>query len=293
MIGLVAAVIAIALVIFVLVGIAMFFDVAMGRGERVVAERETESRRWSPPFIRGRELSGWAQSLATGIVGDVVEREAPADAPAAITSQLNRGAAGAMLPGIRPGEALRTVPCPEAGQGAIGISAPEVIHLASYLRRRLASGELRDLRDESERNAALLAEGSSNGFAATPCSLQGDDCVCVAYADRPMACRPLHAAILAEELDLHLTTGANGTSPNGGASPMAAHMEAIGQGVSEGLAHGLEAAGLDANRYELHSALVTALDAPDAAERFAAGEDVFAGCRLVQAEQGPGPQLLR
>ena len=69
-------------------------------------------------------------------------------------------------------------------------------------------------------------------------------------------------------------------------------MEAIGEGVSDGLAHGLENAGLDASKYELHSALVTALDTPDAAVRWAAGDDLFGSCRLVQVERESGPQLL-
>ena len=37
----------------------------------------------------------------------------------------------------------------------------------------------------------------------------------------------------------------------------------------------LKSAGLDANIYELNSAVATALEIPDAAERWARGEDVF------------------
>jgi hypothetical protein len=42
-----------------------------------------------------------------------------------------------------------------------------------------------------------------------------------------------------------------------------------------GVTRALKSAGLDANIYELNSALAAALETPDAAERWARGEQVF------------------
>ena len=285
MIGLATAVITVAIVLFVLAGVAMFFDMAMGDGERLVLEREAETRRWSPPFISGQDLLDWARSRATGIVRDVVKHEASAETTAEITNRLNRGATDAMLPGARPREVSRSIPCPQAGQGVIGVSPPEAIQLATYLRQSLSSSQLKTLRDEAQRNAKLLAEGPGRSVTDAPCSLQGDDCVCLAYSDRPMECRPLHAAIMAEQLDLNPLTGASASSPP------AAHIETISQGIREGLSRGLESAGLDGGTYELHSALVAALDDPEAAEHWAAAEDVFGACNVIGTKQGLGPHL--
>ena len=49
--------------------------------------------------------------------------------------------------------------------------------------------------------------------------------------------------------------------------------------------------GLVGNTYELHSALLRALDTPDVAERWARGEDVFAGCKVPVECLGSGLSL--
>jgi hypothetical protein len=56
------------------------------------------------------------------------------------------------------------------------------------------------------------------------------------------------------------------------------HARLVAEGVEEGIVRALEEAGLDGKVYELNSALAVALDMPDVAERWAAGEDVFATC---------------
>ena len=54
-----------------------------------------------------------------------------------------------------------------------------------------------------------------------------------------------------------------------------------GRGVQTGLCIGAIRSGLDGRTYELPGALLRALDTPDAEERWARGEDVFAGCKVV------------
>ena len=53
------------------------------------------------------------------------------------------------------------------------------------------------------------------------------------------------------------------------------HEQIVAQGIELGLRRALKSSGLDANIYELNSALATALETPDAAERWAKGEELF------------------
>jgi hypothetical protein len=55
----------------------------------------------------------------------------------------------------------------------------------------------------------------------------------------------------------------------------ARHEETVAEGIETGVTRALKSAGLDADVYELNSALATALEKPDAAERWAKGEKVF------------------
>ena len=273
MLGFVLVSIAIMAIVLLALGVAMAFDVTFGDGHRIVMARLDEGRRWRPPYVSGRELYSWARSIARKMVGEVIEESNGAASPAEFTDRLNRGAARAMFPELRSPEGLRAVPCPHEGQGVISVSAPEVLQIADYLRRHLSDGELARLRERAARKAATLEGSDCLTADADPCALQGERCMCEAYPERPLACRPLHAAVLAKELGLDPTAfGDSGSIED--------HMEIVGFGVAEGLAEGLGNAGLDANRYELHSALGRALEHPDAADRWALGEDVFAGCQI-------------
>ena len=53
------------------------------------------------------------------------------------------------------------------------------------------------------------------------------------------------------------------------------HEQTVAQGIEIGLTQALKSAALDANVYELNSALATALETSNAAERWANGENVF------------------
>jgi hypothetical protein len=55
--------------------------------------------------------------------------------------------------------------------------------------------------------------------------------------------------------------------------------QVVEQGAETGLAEALVSAGRDGNVYELNSALATALNTPNAAARWASGEEIFAGCK--------------
>jgi len=279
MVGLVLALITVVVVVLGVAAIIMFFDLTFGDGERIVEDREQAERRWRPPYVRGAELMSWTRSMTARIVGMVLRDGADATTPKKLAVKLNDGASRAMLPLASRLDSDREVACPETGQGVIGVSVPEAIELADYLRRSLPKSEVLRVHQRSRENADLIAQDPSLRGSGSPCSLQGGDCVCRAYPARPFGCRPLHAVTIAHEL------GLDAVPDDGEPADWATYADAIGQGIAEGLARGLESAGLDGKIYELHSALVTALDNPDAAERWAKGEDVFGHCRLHQ----PGP----
>jgi Fe-S-cluster containining protein len=271
-----------ALLIFLMLGLLVFGLVVAGvcyevvfHGDRIFAEREQEAAAWRPPFARGEELLRWARETTARLVGRRLAQGRTASTPAKLAADLHAGATQAMLPLSSQWEAKGTVACPEEGQGMVGVTAPEVIEIADYLRRNFPKAEWQRIHDLACQNALRLAPLDQARFdeAQTLCPLQGADHVCCVYEARPLRCRPLHAAIIANQLGLS-TAGANGEIP-----PWAAHVQTVEQGVEEGFVRGLEQAGLDAELYELNSALATALETPDAGQRWMRGENVFAGCQ--------------
>lgn len=269
MLGITILVLAIATGIASVFLLGMIYDVAFGRGAEVVAAREAEARRWTPPFVTGRDLFQWARSIATVSVEEVLDRGPGASTAMDIVRQLDGGVARAMLPGVAPREASRPVACPEEGQGRIGVTPPEAIVLAESLRATLEDDELESL----GKKVSTYGEWIAVGRSSTPCALQEDGCLCAAYDVRPMACRPCLAERAAARFPRARQHAAAGPDL------VLDHTLPVGLGVVEGLTLGLERAGLDGNRYELHSALQRALACPDAGARWAAGEPVFLGCQ--------------
>lgn len=270
MFGLVFIVIGIVAVVGVITLLATFFDMTMGTGPGIVSQREREARRWHPPFVQGASLRAWSRSVAEAVVDAVVGRAEGASLAGDLVAELDSGGSRAMLPTVSPVAASRRVACPESGQGTILVTAPEAIGIAEHLRRRLSGREVRRIRDRAALNGELIAEGGADA-GVLPCALQGDDCVCRTYEVRPVGCRPLHAATIGSAV------GLGARRVDDGEPGWEAHTEEVGRGLAEGLSRGLERAGLDADRYELNAALVAVLDTPDAAARWARGENIFAG----------------
>jgi hypothetical protein len=187
--------------------------------------------------------------------------------------ELEDAAMQAMLPLASPEERARVVACPKTGQGLVGVSAPEALAIAAYIRKHLSRAEQQRIYETAVRNATRIASSakSDEALSPLPCALQGKDHVCCVYASRPLRCRPLHAIAIAKE-------SAGADAPSAAAEPQAtpASYEAtVVQGMEMGVARALKAAGLEANVYELNSAVAAALGTSDAAERWARGESVF------------------
>lgn len=281
MIGFILLLLVAVAVVAAVIVFGMLYDVALGEGGHIVSAREGEARRWTPPYIGGRDLFQWARSMTMRAVDEVLREGADASTARRIVGRLAQGSDRAMSPDADRTHAERPVPCPAAGQGLVGVTPPEAIVLAESLRRDMNAKDLAALRDRVAAYDQLIAHGMS----PAPCALQGDDCRCIAYGVRPIGCRPTLAAIAGGSL-------AGGDSdPGAGPESASDHADAVGFGVLKGLSQGLERAGLDAERYELHSALGVALASPDAARRWAAGAPMFEGCQPFRRERAELPRM--
>jgi Fe-S-cluster containining protein len=152
----------------------------------------------------------------------------------------------------------------------VGVSAPEVLRIAEYLRTALSPD---DLAATSQRLAALdeKVRGMSNlqrAEVALPCALLVND-RCSVYSVRPIACRKCHST------DASVCERSFKETTNSLSIPMFYSVfERVGH-VQDGLLAGLSEAGLKADLHELTTALRIALETPDAAERWLRGDKVF------------------
>jgi hypothetical protein len=236
---------------------------------------------WRPPFIHGDSLRAWAAAAAERIASKHLLGERTAATPAQLAAEIEDGAAQAMLPLARQAELERVVACPESGQAAIGLTAPEALAIADYLRAHLPRAERERIRALAAENAQKLAQMRQGELtpAALPCPLASEDNVCCAYAVRPLRCRPLHAITIAKSMESR-------AAECDGADAETRHDRyeyAVEQGIETGLSHALDAAGLDSQVYELNGALAVALGTPHAAERWANGEHVFQDCAPAES----------
>jgi hypothetical protein len=230
---------------------------------------------WLPPFIRGETLRQWAATTTEQLAQRRLDGERTGEMAAQLAREVEEGAMRAMLPMSESAELNRVVACPKDGQGVIGVTAPEVLAIAEYVRKKLPHAEQERIFKLAVANAEKLIAGTPGEIRLPifPCPLLGENQVCCVYAARPLRCRPLHAISIAR-----------GSGQRGEACPCSPvdapeeyrHAQTVAEGVAIGLSKAIEAARLSTKIYELNSALAVALDQPDAAERWAGGEDVFA-----------------
>ena len=179
----------------------------------------------------------------------------------------------AMLPLTELAALERIIACPEAGQGCIGVTAPEAIAIADYIRKSKSPPEQKRIYESAVENAKIMASRTHSESVPTPhpCALKGEDNVCCVYGERPLRCRPLHAIAIARKAGAHSVQ----LAPSSPEALRQGHEETVAQGIELGVTRALTSAGLDAKIYELNSALATALAIPDADERWAKGESLF------------------
>jgi hypothetical protein len=158
-------------------------------------------------------------------------------------------------------------------------TAPEVLWLAAFIRA-ITPGLMRhgiDLRAQVERaHAVTQGLGERERVASRqrcPFIARG---VCVIYQVRPLACRGL--ASHDRRACARAAAGQADDIPYS-----APHMRMRGL-VQNAMQSALRDAGLSWLVYELNEALLIALDTPDAAERWAHSEDVFAAAQVCDVD---------
>lgn len=259
--------------------------------ESFLGQRAMATLAWLPPFIRGEALRNWTAETTEKLAHQRLAAPQSAEEVIQLAAEVEEGAMRAMLPFTDSAELARVIACPEAGQGLVGVTAPEAIAITDYIRSHLKSAEQNRILDLARENARQLASNSpaENDPLALRCPLQGNDCVCCTYAVRPLRCRPLHALAIARAAS---NGGTVSTAEPGEPIEGCRHIYTVADGVEAGLTEAMRSAQLSADVYELNSVLAYLLPMSDAAERWVQGEDVFIDCTPI-ANAGRGATPVR
>ena len=169
----------------------------------------------------------------------------------------------------------------------VSAMAPEVFHVANFVRRQFAS-EL-----EQVIGQVRAADRYSRGLSSRERPLRKFPCgllvanACSVYLARPSACRGLTS--------ISVKTCERGYNGEEVEVQTPAVWTEIRRAHNQAMWGALSASGLPADSYELNHAMLVALETPDAESRWLNGEDVFAGVscdRLFEGEDAPRKQHL-
>ena len=147
----------------------------------------------------------------------------------------------------------------------------EAFVLADHIRARMTQAEQLTVKRRLAANGARIAPLAplQHTQAGIPCALLIDG-ACSVYEARPAACRKYYSL----SVDTCQSAFENPTEPLVG--PLEDDgLRLAGNAVALGFAKGVEESGRDANRYELHAALLEALENPKAARRYRDGKKAF------------------
>jgi uncharacterized protein len=146
----------------------------------------------------------------------------------------------------------------------VDVLAPEAFRIAAYLQQTLSLLEL----------AALVYRLGTHGqhdVGVRPCVFLADG-RCSIYEVRPLVCRGYNSLSKerCEAFYHDASVDLRGTKDR--------VVGRLAEATEDGIIAGLEALGLDAQWYELPSAVLRALETSDSPARWARGETVFQGC---------------
>lgn len=256
----------VSLLIVLGIGLVTLLDVAFSGPPEL-----SDNSPWQPPLARENDLFAWASDLASAVATKRLKGPRSEDTARQLATEIYQGSSLAIARSPSAPRPLKPR-CTSCRHRMIGVTAPEALTVADALRTSQGKREVQRIHDLAAANAAAAAGLDHVQYqqAQLVCPLLTSDSTCVVYDARPIRCR-------------------GWSSPPGETAPaMAAkgncnvcdpHADAVGRGAEEGLSQALGSAGLDGDIYELNSALVAALDTPHAAQRWARGEPVFAGCK--------------
>lgn len=164
----------------------------------------------------------------------------------------------------------------------VDITPLEALAVAEYVKEKLSAEELATLRLRLKANAEQRLQwrrGRSTG-PIPACVFLGENGLCRTYEARPLVCAGVFS-FSKSACDSAMP------GPSEMNVPMDREAKAWTAGVSGGMQQALVAAGLDANLYELHSAVLCALETEEAFERWWKREDIFLGCHCTDAHSFP------
>jgi Fe-S-cluster containining protein len=146
----------------------------------------------------------------------------------------------------------------------VDVLAPEAFLIAAHLQQTRSPDELAAL-------ACRLGAEGQHDFGARPCVFLANG-RCSIYDVRPMVCRGYNS-LSKERCEAYYHDAS--VDLRGTKDRVAGR---VAEAIEDGVIAGLEALGLDAQWYELPSAVLRALETPDGPARWARGEVVFQGC---------------
>ncbi len=172
----------------------------------------------------------------------------------------------------------------------VDVTAPQAIGIAQYLDERLSSDERGDLRRRLSERVRQISKmtAAEHAVAKLPCVFLQDDSTCLIHPVRPAKCATFYSCS-AERCREAFARPEDSSI----AVPFDLVQAAVGDGVSAGLGLACVELGLDHWTYELHSAVLRAMDLPDAGERWLAGEPVFRSCLTRGADANATVESIR
>lgn len=146
----------------------------------------------------------------------------------------------------------------------VDVLAPEAFRIAAYLQQTRSPAALTEL-------VYRLGTHGQHYHAARPCVFLADR-RCSIYEVRPMVCRGYNS-LSKEQCETYYhdaTVDLRGTKDHVAGR--------LAEAIEDGVIAGLNVLGLDAQWYELPSAVLRALETTSGPARWARGEEVFQGC---------------
>jgi Fe-S-cluster containining protein len=217
--------------------------------------------KWEPPRDTDDAMVHWAARMAASLTRHRLAMARTNTTAVELTKELYAGTSEA-LEKLHNEEGQCSARCHEM----IGVLAPEALAVAADLRSQLGRTETDRIRRKAKANVVKTEAMTPEQYVAATvtCPLLSDEGTCAAYDYRPLFCR---------------TDCAKCKGDQAATTKHTVSSAALARGIGRGLSKSLATAGVDANRYELNSALLVALDTPDASERWANGGAVFADCK--------------
>ena len=162
----------------------------------------------------------------------------------------------------------------------VSITPPEALFIAERLRATRSADELAAARARIAATAAQVEHLTieERAHARVPCALLSAEGACSIHEFRPLGCRGW-TSFSKESCDAAL-----GEARPGHGGPQDRALHAAASAASEAIGWALREERMHAGNYEFHGGLLRAIDTPDAAQRWADDEDVFAGCGRVRSD---------